>query len=234
MPYTVDNDFFQQRALAAAPGRESLRAELGLAPGRPILLFASKLQQRKRCADLIAAHQQLSEPRPYLLIVGDGEERTHLEQQAAGSPDIRFLGFRNQTELPRYFDLCDVFVLPSHHEPWGLVVNEAMNAARAVVVSDDVGCQPDLVIEGQPQDAPTGEEETGAVFPVGNVPAITAALTRVLGEPGRAARLGAAGRRRIARFGFEQDIAGLRQALAATVPGFSVACSQNPAEEPVA
>jgi glycosyltransferase involved in cell wall biosynthesis len=214
MPYAVDNAFFHRRARAPAPQREALRVELGLEPGRPVLLFASKLQERKRCADLIAAHQMPSELhpalRPYLLIVGDGDERQRLEQQAAGLPDVRFLGFRNQTELPRYFDLCDVFVLPSRHEPWGLVVNEAMNAARAVVVSDDVGCQEDLIIEGK----------TGAVFPVGDVRGLAAALARTLAEPGTAARMGAAGREHIQRFSFEQDVAGLRQALAVCVPGF--------------
>jgi glycosyltransferase involved in cell wall biosynthesis len=185
MPYAVDNDFFQRRAAEAVAGRKALRAELALEPGRPVILFASKLQERKRCADLVAAHRLLRQPRPsllpYLAIVGDGEERQRLEQQAAGDPDIRFLGFRNQTELPRYFDLCDVFVLPSRHEPWGLVVNEAMNAGRAVVVSDDVGCQQDLVREG----------ETGL-------------------NAGR----------HIGGFSFEEDIAGLRQALACCVPGF--------------
>ena len=219
MPYAVDNAFFERLAHSAAPQREELRAQLGLAPGRPVLLFASKLQERKRCADLIAAHQMLPAPRPYLLIVGDGEERQRLEQQAAGSPDVRFLGFRNQTELPRYFDLCDVFVLPSRHEPWGLVVNEAMNAARAVVVSDDVGCQEDLVIEGK----------TGATFPVGDAHRLAAALARVLSEPGKAARMGGTGHEHIQRFSFEQDVAGLRQALADCVPGFPTALQESAA-----
>jgi glycosyltransferase involved in cell wall biosynthesis len=219
MPYAVDNAFFEQRAQAAAPQREELRAQLDLDPGHPVLLFASKLQERKRCADLIAAHQILPVPRPYLLIVGDGEERQRLEQQAAASPDIRFLGFRNQTELPRYFDLCDVFVLPSRHEPWGLVVNEAMNAGRAVVVSDDVGCQQDLVIEG----------ETGAIFPVGDADGLAHALARTLAEPGRAARIGAAGRDHIQRFSFEQDVAGLRQALAHFVQGFPASPQESAA-----
>jgi glycosyltransferase involved in cell wall biosynthesis len=209
-PYAVDNDFFQRRAGEAVAGREALRAELALEPGRPVILFASKLQQRKRCADLVAAYGLLRQSRPYLLIVGDGEERQRLEQQAAGDEDIRFLGFRNQTELPRYFDLCDVFVLPSRHEPWGLVVNEAMNAGRAVVVSDDVGCQQDLVREG----------ETGAVFPVGDVAALAAALERVLATPETAVRMGAAARAHIGRFSFEQDVAGLRRALTCCVPGF--------------
>src|ERR1700744_5013736 len=210
MPYAVDNAFFKRRADEVAAGRDALRAELRLDSGRPVILFASKLQERKRCADLVAAHAMLGQPRPYLLIVGDGQERQSLERQAAGDADIRFLGFRNQTQLPRFFDLCDVFVLPSRHEPWGLVVNEAMNAGRPTVVSDDVGCQQDLVREG----------ETGAVFPAGDVAALAAAIERVLETPERAARMGAAARAHIGRFSFEQDVAGLRRALACCVPGF--------------
>jgi len=46
---------------------------------------------------------------------------------------IRFLVFRNQSGLTDYYDPCDVFVLSSAYEQWGLVVNEIMNAGRAVV-----------------------------------------------------------------------------------------------------
>ena len=87
---------------------------------------------------------QGEEPHAALVIVGDGEERAALERQAAatGLDSIRFCGFRNQSELPRFFDLATVFVLPSRHEPWGLIVNEVMNAARAVIVSVRVGAAP--------------------------------------------------------------------------------------------
>ncbi len=217
MPYAVDNAFFQRKAIEAGPRREALRAELGFLAGRPVILFASKLQTRKRCNDLIEAWQQLRVSRTdaYLVIIGDGEERPALETQAAGSAfaqDIRFLGFKNQTELPAYFALCDVFVLPSIHEPWGLVVNEVMDAARAVVVSDDVGCQADLVRDGV----------NGRVYPAGNTAALAAALQDVLATPGRAQAMGAASLAIIDQHGFEQDVAGLRQALADLVPGFLV------------
>jgi glycosyltransferase involved in cell wall biosynthesis len=96
-----------------------------------------------------------------------------------------------------------------------------MNARRPVVVSDDVGCHEDLVREG----------ETGAVFPVGDIRALAEALERVLGVPGLTARMGIAARARVDDFSFEQDVAGLRQALAWCVPGFSAIASETAAEE---
>jgi glycosyltransferase involved in cell wall biosynthesis len=211
MPYAVDNDYFQRRCREAAATRDAFRIELGIDAGRPVILFASKLQQRKYCSDLVDAYERLindesDRPRPYLLIVGDGEERVALEEQARsrGLSDVRFCGFRNQSELPRFFDLSSVFVLPARHEPWGLVVNEAMNAGRAVILSDDIGCQPDLVTDGV----------EGYVFPVRDVNALTEVLRRVLATPETAAQMGQRALNRINAWSFEEDIQALRQAIA--------------------
>jgi glycosyltransferase involved in cell wall biosynthesis len=211
MPYAVDNHYFQSRSEEARTGRAELQSELKLDPGRPVILFASKLQARKRCGDLVAAYRNLvtgveMEQRPYLVIVGDGEERAALERQVAESEleGVRFCGFRNQSELPRFFDLATVFVLPSRHEPWGLIVNEVMNAERAVIVSDDVGCQPDLIEDGV----------EGCVFPVGDVAALTDALRRVLATPETAVAMGQRGLAKIRTWNFDEDVRGLRRAIA--------------------
>jgi glycosyltransferase involved in cell wall biosynthesis len=210
MPYSVDNEWFAAKARAAAGQREELRTELGLEPGRQIILFASKLVERKRCVDLVEAYARLSpdgrtEPLPYLLIVGDGELRAGLEAKAKqwNWEAIRFLGFRNQGDIPRYLDLCDVFVLPSVHEPWGLIVNEAMAAGRAVVVSDEVGCAPDLVKDG----------ENGFVFKAGDIDALAEALRALTTERGLAQKMGVAGAKRIQSWDYEADVRGLKAAL---------------------
>jgi glycosyltransferase involved in cell wall biosynthesis len=209
MPYAVDNDGFAARAAAADPS--ALRAELQLDPDRPVILFASKLQPRKHADQLLSAFAALlTQPLtnlPCLVIVGDGEERARLEQQAVhlGILDhVRFAGFRNQSELPDFFRLASVFVLPSRHEPWGLVVNEAMACGCAVVVSTDVGCHVDLVSDGL----------QGCVYPVGDIAALTRALRRVLATAETATVMGEAARRRMASWSFEQDVQGLRAALA--------------------
>ncbi len=210
VPYAVDNKFFQQRAGEAAARRDALRAELGLEPGRPVLLFASKLQPRKRCLDLVDAFHRITagpdiDRQPYLLIIGDGDDRKEVERRAAGNPSIRLLGFHNQSQLPRFFDLCDLFILPSIHEPWGLVVNEAMNAGRPILVSDEVGCQPDLVQDGK----------NGFVFSAGNVDSLVAALQRALSAPGELTRMGRESLRIVALYSFDRDLDGLRSALRA-------------------
>lgn len=213
VPYCVDNAYFAERAAAAAPRRDQLRAELGLAPGRPVILFASKFLRRKRAEDVLAAFELLiGRPpggrKPYLLFAGDGEARPEVEARARPlAEDVRFLGFRNQTELPALFDLCDVFVLPSELEPWGLIVNEAMSVGRAVVVSNQVGCWPDLVHDGV----------NGRVYPAGETDVLAAAIAEVLESPETTLRMGHASAEIIGRWNFQSDLAGLRTAMAASL-----------------
>ncbi len=216
VPYAVANGFFQDKARAAARDRERLRGEMGLVPGRPIILFASKLSAIKRGADLLEAYIQMSpdqvqEPHPYLVFIGDGDQRPSLERRAGAMPwsSIKFLGFKNQTELPGYYDLCDVLVLPSIFEPWGLVINEVMNAGRAVVVSDQVGCGPDLVRPGA----------NGAVFPAGDIAGLRQALLDLTNDPRKCRAMGEKSLEIIDAWGFEEDVAGLKRALAQVMKG---------------
>jgi glycosyltransferase involved in cell wall biosynthesis len=212
MPYAVDNDRFRRAAEAARPERERLRAELRIPPDRPLAAMAARLIEAKAPGDLIAAWRLFTqslppERRPFLLLVGDGPLRAELERAADGIETIRFAGFRNQTELPAFYAMADLFVLPSRREPWGLVVNEAMNAGCAILASDRVGAALDLVREGV----------NGAIFPAGSVPALADALARLLADPARLAEMGRQSLAIIQRWSFAEDVAGLRAALAATV-----------------
>lgn len=220
--YAVDNAMFQSKCAEAARRREAFRGELGLEAGREVILFAAKLSPRKRCGDLLEAYLRLVREAglramPYLLVVGDGEERAMLEARAkaAGVGDVRFLGFRNQSELPQFYDLCDVFVLASVDEPWGLAVNEVMNAARPVIVSDEVGCHRNLVRNGG----------NGFVVRAGDVEGLAGSLRAVLADPAAARAMGEESLRIVNGYSFEQNVSGLRQALAAVRPGFTASCA---------
>ena len=117
---------------------------------------------------------------------------------------MRFLGFQTQAELAALFDLCDVFVMPSASEPWGLVVNEVMNAGKPVLVTDQAGCGPDLVRQGH----------NGYIYPTGDVDALAAHLATLCADAGLRARMGAASLEIISGWDFEADVRALTRALA--------------------
>src|SRR3569833_1979071 len=101
----------------------------------------------------------MKDNRVVLELIGDGplESRMRgIESQAPGR--FRFLPFQNQTRMPIAYRLGDAFVLASKSETWGLGVNEAMACSRPALVSDRVGCAPDMVEPGV----------TGDVFESGN------------------------------------------------------------------
>jgi glycosyltransferase involved in cell wall biosynthesis len=207
VPYAVDNDYFQQKAEEASHTRESLRHSLGLEKDRPIILFAAKLIPVKRPQDLLNAYRLLSpdgtnEPDPYLLFVGDGQLRPQLEKEAkaTGWNSIRFLGFYNQSRIPEIYDLCDVFVMASDFEPWGLAINEVMNAAKAVVVSSVAGCVLDLV----------HHQENGWIFSVGDIENLANGIQWSLTN---AETAGEKSLDIIQKHSFAEDIKGLKKAL---------------------
>ena len=209
VPYAVDNDFFQAGAADARPRREKLRNALSLEPGRPIILFAGKFIHTKGPDELLKAFTRIQSQahgscRPYLLCVGDGPLRKRMEEQAAPMGEaVRFLGFRNQTELPALYDLCDVVVVPSRFEPWGLVVNEVMNAARPIIASDRVGAAPDLVVNGG----------NGFVYQSGDVATLAGRLQQILLSPALRVAMGEQSLRRINNWDFAADHRGLLHAL---------------------
>lgn len=198
MPYAIDNDTFAARADASDEAVRLLRDKLEVADDRKVILFAAKLIPRKR-ADLLVKSMSLLRTDgavPILVIVGDGVRRSELQSIA---PNARFVGFVNQSELPVYYKMADVFVLPSEREPWGLAVNEAMACGTTVVVSDEVGCSPDLV-----------NDATGRTFPSGDANALAAAIDECLED---SITLGVSARTHILDWGYAADIDGLKAAL---------------------
>jgi glycosyltransferase involved in cell wall biosynthesis len=160
-PHCVDNDAFA----AASSGIDRRQS-------RRRVLFVGKLIGRKRPADLLHAVARLRDKPLQIAFAGAGELESELRKiAAASSVDADFMGFVNQSELPSAYASADVLVLPSDgQETWGLVVNEAMACGIPAVVSDVVGCGPDLIDPGQ----------TGAMFPFGDVAALASAIESVL------------------------------------------------------
>lgn len=104
-------------------------------------LYVGRLIEVKNLSLLISVFNEL--PQLTLTIIGEGPLKKELKQFA--KENIHFLGSINNSELSRYYVENDVFVLPSNSEPWGLVVEEALNNGTPVIVSSHVGCSESIV-----------------------------------------------------------------------------------------
>lgn len=172
-PYCVDTDLFESQYVARSPGR--LRDKLAIARDSLVILFSGKLIPKKdplTLLEAVAGQPMVAGRSVHLVFLGDGPLRMPLEQQAAATAPgrVHFLGFQQQEDLGDVYADADILVLPSvYEETWGLVVNEAMQFGVPCVVSDRVGCAPDLIIPGR----------TGAVFPHGDVNSLRDAIVRV-------------------------------------------------------
>jgi glycosyltransferase involved in cell wall biosynthesis len=224
LPNTCDVDWFSRESSRARSRRAALRAELGLGRG-PVVLYVGRLVPVKGIDTLLRAFR-LVEPRgrsnlagpstinrepsnaAQLLIVGEGEQRGDLEALAselALEQQVRFIGSRPWAELPRLYGIADLLVLPSLFEPWGAVVNEALACGLPVVVSDQVGCAPDLVRAG----------ENGWIVSAGDTGALAAALEEALADPQRLARMGASSARLAPDWGEDACLKAFLAAIAA-------------------
>ena len=166
-PHCVDADWFASRATPES--RAMFRARLGIGPEEKAVLFAGKLLPFKRPLDVVEACATNGARGAHLVVAGAGELELAMRQRAdALGVMLHLLGFQNQTEMPAAYAAADVLVLPSGRETWGLVANEALACGTPIIVSDAVGCAPDLA----------ADRVAGRVVPLGD----TAVLGRTIGE----------------------------------------------------
>lgn len=209
VPYAVDNHYFQQQSKESRTRMAEFKKSNKIADGSKVILYASKLTNRKNSIDLLLAYEQLlnsfSENMPYLFFVGSGEMSISLskliEQKKLNK--VRILGFKNQSQLPDYFECCDIFVLPSSAEPWGLVVNEVMNHSKPIIVSDEVGCAVDLVEDGV----------NGFIFKCGDIDDLSKKIKILLIDDEMHLMASSNSLRKINSWGFEADLIGFKKIL---------------------
>jgi glycosyltransferase involved in cell wall biosynthesis len=182
-PHAVDNAYFADAAAAfdGAEGRAAARRALGLPADRFVVLFAGKLEAKKRPLDLIRALAGCDFP-VALYVAGSGalEQECRREADRLGV-EVVWGGFVNQSAMPRVYAAADCLVLPSDWgETWGLVINEALASGLPCVASDRVGAAPDLI-----------DESVGATYRCGDLESLRAAIERVrqlTSDPGHRAR----------------------------------------------
>jgi glycosyltransferase involved in cell wall biosynthesis len=218
-PQSVDNNFWRSPACAApSDPRWPADAELRF-------LFVGRPAAGKGVPVLVSAwrHARLRSPQAALVLVGvgshfgadpsdgAGSQSGHIDgSREAPDPSIVSLGPLDPERLRDVYAACDVLVVPSvptrtFREPWGLVVNEAMNRGLAVIATDAVGAAAGgLVRDGA----------NGLIVPAGEKRALAAAIARLAGEEQLRARMGEVGRADVLAFSYDAWAEGFSRALA--------------------
>ncbi|MGB8013844.1 MAG: glycosyltransferase family 4 protein [Terriglobales bacterium] len=150
-PNAVDNKFFAAQAESTRSHETTFREKLNL-PSR-FILFVGRLVPEKGVFDLLEAYARLERglrSEVGLVFAGDGASRKELLERAQRiSPGVVcFPGFAQREELAGLYAFAEALVLPTHSDPWGLVVNEAMACGLPIIVSNVAGCSADLVEDG--------------------------------------------------------------------------------------
>jgi len=156
-----------------------------------VVLFVGTFTRAKNIANLLRAARIVvqSHADTRFLLCGDGKERSSLESLARElgiSDNLVFAGEIPYDDLPRYYQACDLFVLPSDHESFGLVLLEAGVAGKPVVATDVTGPR-DIVLDNN----------TGFLVPPRDSQALAAKIIRLIESPALAKEMGENARKHI-------------------------------------
>lgn len=147
----VDTHRFESLRSETAGRRKELRAKLGIPDEAFALLYVGQLIERKRVYELLqaAARVNRAEKAVHLILAGSGPQRDRLELAARQLEysSYTMTGFLDERGLSECFAAADALALVSQNEPWGLVVNEALQFGLPILASTSVGAAADLVGE---------------------------------------------------------------------------------------
>ncbi len=202
-PNAVDVEFFS--TAQATAGREEMRLRAQLALPDRYFLFVGRLVHAKGVLDLLEAYALLPpalREQFGLVFAGDGQLRAELESRAreVHPGTVHFAGFVHRNELPAYYALAECFVFPTHTDPWGLVVNEAMACGLPVICTSVAGCAADLV------------QANGRLVSPGDVVGLATAMQELAGNPALRDQMAGASQQLIRNFSPETCAAGFAEA----------------------
>jgi len=205
-PNAVDTALFSKLADSARSNSTQVRARYNL-PSR-YFLYVGRLVRDKGIFDLLDGYSRL-EPALRaavgLVLAGTGSAHADLLERAAKiSPGtIQFPGFLHREQLPEIYGLADGLIFPTHTDPWGLVVNEAMACGLPVITTSVAGCALDLVQDGW----------NGFVVPPGDPPKLAQAMATLANNPARRKEMGCRSRERIEKYSPDAWASGVLEAV---------------------
>jgi glycosyltransferase involved in cell wall biosynthesis len=205
----IDNDMFNK----PVPNKvlEDLRVACNVRDQK-VILYVGRLSEEKGLKYLLEAYRAIPPKlNASLLIIGEGNQKRELSQYVRENRlgQVHFLDYVPNNQLPYYYALADVFVLPSvttrtFKEPWGVVINEAMNQACPVIATDAVGAAVGGLVE---------EGKNGFVVPEKNSEALRDVITNMLSNRVRHLQMKEYAKRSIQDWNHLKSFHGFREAI---------------------
>ena len=150
-PNSVDSDLFSRALDQRKHDKAHIKQELGVKG--EIILYVGRMIDEKGVADLIEVFLVVQRrcPLASLVLVGEGPDRKMYEAKCRRKniSNVIFTGFKEQEELSKYYAIADLFVFPTHTDPWGMVINEAMLAGLPIICSFAAGAADSLIKQGE-------------------------------------------------------------------------------------
>jgi glycosyltransferase involved in cell wall biosynthesis len=204
-PDAVDNELFTQGARRARTNLATVRKRIDV-PER-YFLNVGRFIRAKGVFDLLEAYAKLDEEiraSVGLVFVGEGDAKSELIRRASliRPGTVKVSLFVQKEQLAEFYALADAFVFPTHSDPWGLVVNEAMASGLPVIASNVAGCVRDLVEDGW----------NGFIVPVSDVRRICSSMELLAKGNDLRGQMGERSLQRIQEYSPEACAAGIAKA----------------------
>lgn len=209
VPYAVDNKFFRNLS-SRSINVDFEKFKLGIKKEYPIILYVGKFIKRKNPVLLLEAFARLSNngqpPNAYLLYIGDGQEKQTLLNKIkilGLNNNVKLLGFKNQTELGVFYKMCDVFVMPSSKEAYGLVINEVLNFLKPIITTTEVAAAKDLL----------EHNVNGFIYEPQDIKTLSQYLEKFLNQRNLTSEMGKKNIHKLNNWSFSEGVKGIYKAL---------------------
>ncbi|MDD5005697.1 MAG: glycosyltransferase family 4 protein [Candidatus Omnitrophica bacterium] len=205
--HSLDNSSFDK--YISVEEKNNLKRKLNIENNK-IILYVGRIDKCKGLDYLVDAVSKIKLSNISVLFIGKGEYKDTLEEKCKASKiKYIFLGYVHNKELFRYYAIADIFILPSittdnFKEPWGLVVNEAMNQGCPAIVTNAVGAAGGGLVE---------DGINGIIIPEKNSEEIRKAMEKLLTDDKLWRSMAQAGREKVKEYTPEQTYLCFMQAI---------------------
>jgi len=175
--------------------KAQLKKELGIHTACAILTVGQFIP-RKGFDILLQAAAKVSEPCDIYIVGGEPTEEYLRMKEDLGLTNVHFIGFMSKEELKKWYRACDIFVLPTREDIWGLVINEAMANGLPVISTNRCIAALELIEEGK----------NGYVVPVEDADALAEKLSIVISDTNLRERMAAQSLEKIREYTIENMV----------------------------